>query len=308
MKAYLLLRVRLLGRQLAELGWWRLGLLGALLVVALGRALVVLAAYPAGLWLVPLVVVLLTLSQHRRRSDLDFLHLTAPNFRPWLAVEYVLWSLPAALVLLAFGTVGAGLLTVALTPLAAWAPAARARATTRQRRSEFRSEALELVSGFRQTGAWLWWVALLGAAAWWRQYPVGPALALGAWVLLFTSLYGVPEPWTLLLPALRRPGAWLRRRVGLAVGYYGLTAAPFAWLMGQNAAGLGAAGLLWLWGAVVVTMVVLARYAFYPNALLVRLTQGGVVALALLGVGHPVYPALLVVVFVGLIWKSQQRL
>jgi hypothetical protein len=78
--------------------------------------------------------------------------------------------------------------------------------------------------------------------------------------------------------------------------------------MGQNAAGPGAAGLLWLWGAVIVTMVVLARYAFYPSALLVRLTQGGVVALALLGVGHPVYPALLVVVFVGLIWKSQQRL
>ena len=308
MKAYLLLRVRLVGRQLTELGWWRLALLGGLLVVALGRALVVLAAYPAGLWLVPLVVVLLTLSQHRRRSDLDFLHLTAPNFRPWLAVEYALWSLPATLALLVLSRVEAGLLTVALPPLAAWLPAARARATTRQRRSEFRSEALELVSGFRQTGAWLWWLALLGTAAWWRQYPAGPALALGVWVLLFTSFYGVPESWTLLLPALRRPGAWLRRRVGLAVVYNGLTAAPFAWLMGQNAAGPGAALLLWLWGAVVVTMVVLARYAFYPSALLVRLSQGGIVALALLGTAHPVYPALLLVVFLGLMWKSQQRL
>ena len=66
-----------------------------------------------------------------------------------------LWSLPAALVLLAFGRVGAGLLTVALAPLAAWAPVARVRSATRQRRSEIRSEALELVSGFRQTGAWL---------------------------------------------------------------------------------------------------------------------------------------------------------
>ena len=73
--------MRLLGRQLAELVWWRLGLLRALLVVALGRALVGLAA-----------VALLTLSQHRRRSDLDFLHLTTPAFRPWLALEYALWS------------------------------------------------------------------------------------------------------------------------------------------------------------------------------------------------------------------------
>jgi hypothetical protein len=92
MKAYLLLCLRLLGWQLAELGWWRLGLLGALQVVALGRALVGLAAYPTGLWLVPPAVALLTLSQHRRRSDLDFLHLTTPAFRPWLALEYALWS------------------------------------------------------------------------------------------------------------------------------------------------------------------------------------------------------------------------
>ena len=58
---------------------------------------------------------------------------------------------------------------------------------------------------------------LLGAAVWWRQYPSGPAVALGAWVLLLAGCYGTPEPWTLLLPALHGPGAWLRRRLALAL-------------------------------------------------------------------------------------------
>lgn len=110
----------------------------------------------------------------------------------------------------------------------------------------------------------------------------------------------------MLLPALRRPQAWLWRRVGLALLYFALTAAPFAWLLGTTRA--SGAGALLLWGGAVQIMVVLARYAFYPNALLVRLTQGAVVAVACLLFGHPVYPVLLLVAFFGLIWKSRRQL
>jgi hypothetical protein len=308
MKSYLQMRLRIMRRLLAELGWWRLALLGPLLALGATRAAVVLAPHPAGQWLLPLVVALSIASQHRRRPDLNFLLLTAPRFRPWVAAEYALWSAPAAIVLLIFGRVGAAGLTVALAALAAWVPAAQARGSSRHRRSLLRSEALELVSGFRQTGAWLWWLALLGAAVWWRQYPSGPAVALGVWVLVLAGCYGTPEPWQLLLPALRQPGAWLRRRVALVLLYFLLTAAPFAFLLGQSEAGLGGAALLLLWGAAVLTMVVLARYAFYPDALLVRLTQGGVVAVAVLMAAQPIYPALLLVAFFGLIWKSRRRL
>ncbi len=308
MKVYLQLRLRILGRLLVELGWWRLALLGPLLMLGAARAAVVLAPHPAGQWLLPLAVGLSIASQHRHRPDLDFLQLTAPRFRPWVAAEYVLWSAPVALVLLIFGRVGAAGLTVALAALAAWVPAARARGSSRYRRSLLRSEALELVSGFRQTGAWLWWLLLLGAAVWWRQYPVGPAVALGVWVLLLAGCYGTPEPWPLLLPALRGPGAWLRRRVALALLYFLLTASPFAWLLHETSAGLGGVALLLLWGAAVLAMVVLARYAFYPDVLLVRLTQSGVVVVTVLAAGHPVFPALLLVAFFGLIWKSRRRL
>ncbi|MBD2716963.1 hypothetical protein KBK19_18100 [Microvirga sp. STR05] len=126
--------------------------------------------------------------------------------------------------------------------------------------------------------------------------------------MLFASHYGTPEPWTLLLPALRQPGTWLQRRVGLALLYFGLTALPFAWVMGSGPAGRGGAALLMLWGTALLIMIVLARYAFYPSAVLVRLTQGAVLALSVLAAGHPVYPALLAVAFFGLIWKSRQRL
>lgn len=306
MLGYLLLRLRIGGRLLAELGWWRLALLGPFLLLSVARALVVLASHAAGQWLVPLAVALLIASQHRRRQDLDFLQLTAPSFRPWLAVEYGLWSLSAAATLLAFGRPIAALLTLVLAIVSAWLPAAQPQANKRRRRSLVRSEALELVSGFRQTAAAIWWPLLL-AAAWWRHYPMVPTLALAAWLLLLAGCYGTPEPWTLLLPALRTPGEWLRRRVGLALLFLLLTAAPFVALMALGPAGAGGAGLLLLWGAALLTMVVLARYAFYPDALLVRLTQGAIMALTLLA-GQPVFPALLLVVFAGLIWKSRQRL
>ncbi|MBC8082413.1 MAG: hypothetical protein H7Z21_04320, partial [Hymenobacter sp.] len=189
MKFYFRLRLRILSRQLAELGWWRGLLLAPVLVAAIGNGLVGLARHETGQWVVPPLLLLLVLSQHRRRADLDFLHLSAPGFRPWLAVEYALWSGPAVLVLLRFGRVGAALLTLVLGPLAAWVPAARTQATTRHGRSVFRSEAFEWVSGFRQAGLWVGWLALVLAAGWWRPYPVAPALALGAWVLLLTALY-----------------------------------------------------------------------------------------------------------------------
>ncbi|UOG76931.1 hypothetical protein MTX78_10090 [Hymenobacter tibetensis] len=308
MKFYLLLRWRVLVRQLVELGWWRIVLLGAMALVAVGRGLVLLSSSAtAAQWVVPLLVLLMLVSQHRRRTDLGFLHVTAPSFRPWLATEYALWSLPSALVLFGFGRVGAGFLTIAVAPLAAWVPPARTQTTTQQRRSMFRSEAFEWGSGFRQPGAWLGWLTLVVVAGWWRQYGLAPALALGVWVLYLSSFYATPEPWTMLLPALRQPGTWLRRRVALGVLYYSATAAPFVLLMGLSQAGWGGAAVLWLWGAVVLGMMVLARYAFYPHALLVRLTQSGVLVANLL-FGHPIYPALLFVVFFGLIWKSRKQL
>ncbi|OWP62621.1 hypothetical protein CDA63_13345 [Hymenobacter amundsenii] len=113
MKYYLRLRVRLLGRELRELGWWRLLALGTLLGLAIGRALFTAAAHPALAWAIPGGIALFVLSLHRRRADLPFLHLATPEFRVWLAAEYALSSLPAALVLLAWSRPGPALLTVA---------------------------------------------------------------------------------------------------------------------------------------------------------------------------------------------------
>lgn len=308
MKAYFRLRRRVLGRQLAELGWWRAVLLGAMLLAVASKALFTMASHPAGQWALPLLVGLLVASLHRRRSDITFLHLTAPGFRRWLALEYAAWSTPAAAVLLGFGLPVPAGLTVGLAASAALLPAAKAPAARKRSRSAFRSEAHEWVSGFRQSCAWLWWLGLLAGAVGWRQYAVAPALALGLWVLLLTPVYGTPEPELMLAAVLRRPRSWLVRRVGLGVLYFTLTAAPLALLLGTGEGGWGAAVALLVWGAMVLLLVVLAKYAFYPSGPLIRLTQIGVVALALLAVSNSIYGALLVAALLGLLWKSRHRL
>ncbi|UOQ68141.1 hypothetical protein [Hymenobacter volaticus] len=183
------------------------------------QGLVLLSSTQTAQWVVPPLVLFLLGSQHRRRTDLDFLHLTAPRFRPWVATEYALWGLPAALVLVGFGRVGAGLLTVTLAPLAAWLSAARARTTQHQKRSAFRSEAFEWVSGFRQAGTWLGWLALVAAAGWWRQYGLAPALTLGVWVLYISSFYATPSrgPCCCLRCASRGRGCGVASRWGCCI-------------------------------------------------------------------------------------------
>jgi hypothetical protein len=57
-----------------------------------------------------------------------------------------------------------------------------------------------------------------------------------------------------------------------------------------------------------LALVVLAKYAFYPNALQIRITQAALIGMALAMPGNPVYPALLLVATGGLLWQSQRRL
>ncbi|SDX46484.1 hypothetical protein [Hymenobacter psychrophilus] len=306
---YLRLRARLLGRQLGELGWWRLLVLGALLLLAVARALFTAATHPQLAWAVPLAVALFTRSLHRRRADLAFLHLAAPDFRGWLAVEYALGSLPVALALLGWGRVGPALLTVAGAAAVALVPAAAAPASRVRRPMWFRSVAFEWVSVGRWPALGLVWLALLAAAAATRANSTGPALAILVWLLLMLETYGPAEPWSWLLPALRTPGAWLRQRVGWALLYFGLTVAPLAAVLALGPAGAGGTALVLGWCTMVLTMVVLAKYAFYPHATLGRLTQAGavVVGLSVLG-SNPAYLALLLACFLGLLLKSRSRL
>ncbi|GAB2782616.1 hypothetical protein HNQ93_002194 [Hymenobacter luteus] len=309
MRNYLLLRARLLVRLLRELGWWRLLLLGGLLGLATARALVVAAGSAKAAWLVPVVVAGLLWSLHRQRPDFLFLQLTAPGFRPWLAAEYALLSLPAAGVLVGCGRPGAALLTLVLAAGVALAPPATARAGRRHRQSMFRSVAFEWVGASRRRGAGLLWLGLLGAAAATRHTATGPALAVVGWLLVLLEVYGPVEPWAWLLPALTSPGRWLRGRVGWGLLYFGLTVAPLAAVLAQGPAGAGGTAALLLWCAVVLTMVVLAKYAFYPHATLARLTQAGavVVGFSILG-SNPAFGALLAACFLGLGLKSHRRL
>ncbi|WP_188557636.1 hypothetical protein [Hymenobacter glacieicola] len=214
MRNYLFLRVRVLGRLLRELGWWRLLVLGALLTLAGARALVVAASSPFLAWGVPLVVAAMVLGLHRPRPDLTFLQLTAPNFRRWLATEYALLSVLPALFLLVWGRLAPAALTVVLAAAVALVPPATARASRTHQPSLFRSTAFEWVSGGRRVGLGLAWLGLLAVAATTRHTATGPALAVVGWLLLLLDIYGPAEPQTWLLPVLRTPGQWLRNRIG----------------------------------------------------------------------------------------------
>lgn len=308
LRAYLLLRLRLLGRVLREIGWLRLGILVPMLLVALGRALLVAASHPQGQWAVPLLMALALASAHRQRGDLRFLATSAPEYQRWLAVEYGLWAVPAAVVLLFFKDVGAASLTLGLAPWVAWLPAAREAQRTRQHgRSLFRSEAFEWVSGVRLGGSWLW-PLLLAGAVWQHQSPLGPVLALVGWLLVVLGIYGVPEPISMLVLAGRTSRQLLGRRLLLGLGLAALTAAPFFWLLAVGPAGVGGAmavAVAWLG---LVGLIILTKYAFYPNALQFRTTQGLVVGVALLLPGNPVYPVLLLVAVGGLVWQSRRRI
>ena len=306
--AYLHLRRLLVVRLLGEIGGLRLALLGPMLVAVVGRALVMAAVHPHWQWAVPGFVAFSLASAHRQRADVRFLATSAPAYRRWLAAEYCLWALPVAAVLAGFGDWGAALLTLALAPAVAALPPARESRSTRQRaRSVFRSEAVEWVSGLRTGGRWAW--PLLLAGAWWqRTAPLAPVLALAGWLLVVLPCYGTPEPVTMLVLAARTPRQFLRRRLALGLGYGLLTAAPLLWLLGSGPAGPGAAvavGLVWL---LLLGLLILVKYAFYPNSTHIRVTQALILAVALTMVGHPVYPVLLLVAVGGAIWQSQRRL
>ncbi|WP_210516215.1 hypothetical protein [Hymenobacter terricola] len=308
LQAYLTLRRRLAWRLLLEVGWVRLALLVPVLLLVLGRALVLAARHPAGQWAVPVVVALLLASAHRQRADLRFLATSAPDFRRWLAVEYGLWALPVAVVLLGFGDWAAAGLTLALAPWAAALPPVRESRSTRHRsRSLFRSEAFEWVSGLRLGGLWAW-PLLLAGAVWQHPSPLGPMLALLGWLLVALGCFGTPEPVTMLAMAARSPRQFLQRRLLLGLGCAALTALPFFWLVAVGPAGRGGAvavALAWLG---LVGMIILTKYAFYPNATHIRTTQALVVGVALVLPGNPVYPVLLLVAVGGLMWQSQRRL
>ena len=304
---YLTLRLRLLGRLLRELGWLRLALLLPLLALTLLRALAALRGQPRAAWLVPPLVAWLLLSAHRQRADTHFLASATPNFRPWLAAEYALLALPVALVLLGVGLVGPALLTLALAPLVALAPPAREAAARHRRPSLFRSEAFEWVSGMRAANGLLIWPLLVGLATWQRASELAPLAALVAWLLVLLAGYGTPEPATMLALAVRSPGQFLRRRLALGLGYAAATALPFGLVLGVGPAGWSAALAVMLCWLALVAMLILTKYAFYPNASHIRTTQGLVLALGLLGAGQPAYPPLLLVSAAGLVWQSRRR-
>ena len=307
LKAYLFLRSRLLLRLLGEIGVVRLVLLGSLLALALARGLVLAGTHAGFEWAVPVLTAQMLATAHRGRADLRFLAISAPNFRRWVAVEYGLVALPLALVVGAFGHWAAALATVALAATAALLPPARVAAGSRRRRSWVRSEAFEWVSGLRGVGAWAW--PLLLAGAWWqRATPLGPVVALMGWLLVLVSFFGTPEPVTMLVLAARTPGQFLRRRLGLGLGYAGLSAAPLLGLLALGPVGAGPAlgvGLVWLG---LLAMMLLTKYAFYPNATHIRATQALVLGVALLLPMHPAYPVLLLVAVGGLILQSRRRL
>lgn len=301
---YLCLRGKILGRQLAGLGGLRLLLLGPLLLFGLRHAVLLLVARPAGQWVLALLGAGLCWSGHRSRPDLGFLQTAAPRFREWLLAEYVLWQLPVWLVLLAYGNWPAALLSLGALLLITYLPNPLAARPRRRHRSRWRSEAFEWVSGYRRTGAWLIWAVGLGVAGWQRT-TVAPVLALAAWALVLTSFYTLAEDPLLLVQYPLAPGAFLRRKLRLGLGFYVLSSLPFVGLMGLGTSAWGGALAVLAWGALVLGLVILTKYAFYPHA---APMQAGVVALALLVGVNSLYAALLAACLLGILWKSRQRL
>jgi hypothetical protein len=306
---YLRLRLRAAFRWAREVGWLRLAPLGLFSLIGMGQVLVLAAGHPLGQWAVPLLTVWSLLAAHRQRADYRFLATVAPDFKPWLALEYGLVSLPIAIALLSLRAVGPAALTLVLAAPVAWAPPAKEGRATRHRwRSPFRSEAFEWVGGMRATQGLLVWLVLLAGAIWQRASPLAPITALLLWLLVVLACYGTAEPSMMLAVAAQQPKPFLQRRLVLGLGYAACTAMPFWLLLATGPAGWGAALAIILVWLGLVALVIVAKYAFYPNATQFRSTQLLVIAVVLLLVGSPLYPVLLLVIVSGLPWQSRRRL
>jgi hypothetical protein len=112
----------------------------------------------------------------------------------------------------------------------------------------------------------------------------------------------------MLALATRSPKQFLRRRLRLGLGYAAATAAPFWVLLASGPAGWGgtlAVAVAWL---ALVALFIVTKYAFYPDETHFRITQSLVLAIALLLIGNPLYPVLLLVAAGGLPWQAQRRL
>jgi len=308
MSAYFLLRLRLVGRLLLELGWWRLLLLGAMLLATGSKALLTAVQHPVGQWAVPVLGAWMCFSAHQRRADIQFLHMVAPDFRWWLGVEYTLLLSPAVGMLLLYGGVGAAVVTIGLMVAVPWLPVSASRGSTQRRHSLFRAEAFEWVSGWRQGWGALAWLVLLGVSCWQQQHAMVAAGAAVLWLFWTLSCYGSAEPPTMLLTAARGVGSFLWRRLLLLWMYYFLTVAPLLVVMAVGpATWVGAAGVL-LWSLAVLGSALLAKYAFYPSAFLGRSTQAGIVVLGLLFAVNTVYGAMFVAALPVLLAKSRRSL
>ncbi|WP_216688595.1 hypothetical protein [Hymenobacter siberiensis] len=79
-------------------------------------------------------------------------------------------------------------------------------------------------------------------------------------------------------------------------------------MLAAGPAGRGGAVAVAAFWLALVALLILTKYAFYPNAVHIRTTQALVVGVALTLMAHPVYPVLLLVAVGGLIWQSQRRL
>jgi hypothetical protein len=306
---YLRLRLRAAFRWAQEVGWLRLVILSFFSLLGMGQLLVLAAEHPPGQWAVPLLTVWSLLAAHRQRADYRFLATVAPDFKPWLALEYTLLSLPIAVALLCLRAAGPAALTLALAAPVAWAPPAKEGKATRHRwRSPFRSEAFEWVSGMRATQGILVWLVLLAGAIWQRATPLAPIAALLLWLLVVLACYGTTEPTTMLAVAAQRPKTFMRRRLVLGLGYAAGTAAPFLLLLASGPAGWAASVAIVLVWLGLVALIIVAKYAFYPNDSQFRSTQLLVIAVVLVLVGSPLYPVLLLVIIIGLPWQSRRRL
>lgn len=305
---YLRLRLRAAFRWAQEVGWLRLAILGFFSLLGMGQVLVLAAGHPIGQWAVPLLTAWSLLAAHRQRADYRFLATVAPDFKPWLALEYSLLSLPIAVALICLRALGPAALTLVLAVPVAWAPPAKEGRATRHRWSPFRSEAFEWVGGMRTTQGIVVWPVLLAGAIWQRASPLAPIAALLLWLLVVLACYGTAEPTTMLAVAAQKPKTFLRRRLVLGLGYAACTAMPFVLLLASGPAGWGAAVAIVLVWLGLVALIIVAKYAFYPNDTQFRSTQLLVVAVVLVLVGSPLYPVLLLVIVFGLPWQSRRRL
>lgn len=265
--AYLLvLRLKMAGRIVKELGWLRTLLL-VVLCIAFMRQLFVQKG--TGLqWSITILGCAVISTIHFRRSDTPLLRSVVVRYEYVLAAEYLLVTSPLLLILMYHKAFAGGMLLVAFAVMISFLYRRKNNRINSREGSgfpDFLILSYEWIAGLRKHKRWIILLLAAGAGASYFTY-------IGALVVIFGAtaaaalFYSLNEPRRFIVLTSCSPAKFLSSKIGWGTGLYTIGTLPL-WIVVLDFYPelYKYTALFWLANLILLTAVIIAKYAFYEE-------------------------------------------